>query len=174
LREVWGWNSHSRNWDLGVLRDSWNFIALLCHDLHSFKVLHTKWCSPHYECVMWKEIIERITAPKNEWSIIFLNVLPMFFFILTNSFVFDHLINFYASHHYYTTHVLWCQPIYTFTNMLMTRVFIFQKKGKRFKHSNLVYLLSYLTKMKQKTKPFANEIIQNKLINPWLKRYICE
>jgi hypothetical protein len=56
----------------------------------------------------------------------------------------------------------------------MTWVFIFEKKGKRFKHSNLVYLLSYLTKVKQKTKPFANEIIQNKLIKPSLKRYIWE
>jgi len=27
LRRVWGWNSHFQNWDLGVLRDSQNFIV---------------------------------------------------------------------------------------------------------------------------------------------------
>jgi hypothetical protein len=34
-----------------------------------------------------------------------------------------------ASHHYYKVHVLWYQPIYTFTKMFsMTWIFIFQKK----------------------------------------------
>jgi hypothetical protein len=56
----------------------------------------------------------------------------------------------------------------------MTWVFIFQKKGKKVKHLNLIYLLSYLTEMKQKTKPFENEIIQKKIIKQWLKWYICE
>jgi len=45
-----------------------------------------------------------------------------------------------------------------------TWVFIFQKRGRRFKHSNFIYVLSHLTKMKQTTKAFENEIIQNKLI----------
>jgi len=27
LGRVWGWNSHSQSWDLGVLRDSQNFRA---------------------------------------------------------------------------------------------------------------------------------------------------
>jgi hypothetical protein len=27
LRQVWGWNSHSQKWELGVLRDSWKFRA---------------------------------------------------------------------------------------------------------------------------------------------------
>jgi len=101
-----------------------------------------------------------------------------FFFFLINFFFhlcFDNSIKFYASHHYYTTHILWSRPIYTFTNMFqMTWVFIFQKRGKWFKHSNPIYLLSYLTKMKQKTKPFKNEIIQKKLIKQWLRRYIYE
>jgi hypothetical protein len=56
-----------------------HIFFLLCHNLHSFKVLHTKWCSPHYVCIMWIEMIEKFNAPKNEQSIIFLNVLPMFF-----------------------------------------------------------------------------------------------
>jgi hypothetical protein len=76
-----------------------HIFFLLCHDLHSFKVFHTKWCSPHYVCIMWKEIIERINAPKKEWSIIFLNVLPMFsLFCLIFFFhlCFDNLIKFYA------------------------------------------------------------------------------
>ncbi len=34
-------------------------FIFLYRDLHSFKVLHTKWCSPHYVCVMWKEMIEK-------------------------------------------------------------------------------------------------------------------
>jgi len=62
------------------------YFFLLCHDLRSFKVLHIEWCSPHCVCVMWKEMIERINAPKKELNIIFLNVFPMFFFILTNFF----------------------------------------------------------------------------------------
>jgi hypothetical protein len=50
----------------------------------------------------------------------------------------------------------------------------FKREEKILKHSNLTYLLTYLTKMKKKTKPFENEIIQNKLIKQWSKRYICE
>jgi hypothetical protein len=46
----------------------------------------------------------------------------------------------------------------------MTCVFNFQKRGKKPKHSNPIYLLSYLTKMMQKTKPFENEIRQK---NNW-------
>jgi hypothetical protein len=42
----------------------------------------------------------------------------------------------------------------------MTCIFIFQKRRKRPKHSNPIYLLSYLTKMKQKTNPFENETKQ--------------
>ncbi len=55
---------------------------LLCHDLDSFKVLHTKWCSPYYVCIMWKEMIEIINAPKKEQNIIFFNILVVFFFLL--------------------------------------------------------------------------------------------
>jgi hypothetical protein len=29
LRQVWGWDSHSQKWELGVLRDSRNFRARL-------------------------------------------------------------------------------------------------------------------------------------------------
>jgi hypothetical protein len=50
----------------------------------------------------------------------------------------------------------------------------FKREEKILKHSNLIYLLTYLTKMKKKTKPFENEIIQKKLTKQWSKRYICE
>jgi hypothetical protein len=131
-------------------------------------------------CVLCeKKWLKKFNAPKKEQNIIFLNVLLFFFFFFLINFFFhlcfDNSIKFYASHHYYTTHILWSRPIYTFTNMFqMTWVFIFQKRGKWFKHSNPIYLLSYLTKMKQKTKPFENEIIQKKLIKQLLRRYICE
>jgi hypothetical protein len=34
LRQVWGWNSHSQKWELGVLRDSCNFRARLQRSKH--------------------------------------------------------------------------------------------------------------------------------------------
>jgi len=34
LRQVWGWNSHSQKWELGVFRDSCNFRAQLQRSKH--------------------------------------------------------------------------------------------------------------------------------------------
>jgi len=34
FERVWGWNSHSRNWDLGVLRESWHFRVWLQGSKH--------------------------------------------------------------------------------------------------------------------------------------------
>jgi hypothetical protein len=34
LRQVWGWDSHSQKWELGVLRDSRNFRAQLQRSKH--------------------------------------------------------------------------------------------------------------------------------------------
>jgi len=34
LRQVWGWDSHSQKWELGVLRDSCNFRAQLQRSKH--------------------------------------------------------------------------------------------------------------------------------------------
>jgi hypothetical protein len=34
LRQVWGWNSHSQKWELGVLWDSWNFRVRLQKPKH--------------------------------------------------------------------------------------------------------------------------------------------
>jgi hypothetical protein len=73
------------------------FFLFRC-DLHSFKVLHNKWCSAHHMCIMWKEKIERISGKKNEFL---LSAFPMFFSGLEIILMcFDKLIKFYASHHY--------------------------------------------------------------------------
>jgi hypothetical protein len=70
-----------------------------------------------------------------------------------------------VSHHYYIVHVVWYQPIYTFTKMLsMTWVLIFKREKKKPKHLQPTYLWNYCTKMKQKIKSFENEITQKKLI----------
>jgi hypothetical protein len=34
LKQVWGWNSHSQKWELGVLRDSWKLRAWLQGSKH--------------------------------------------------------------------------------------------------------------------------------------------
>jgi hypothetical protein len=110
-----------------------NIFFFLHYDLHLLKVLNTKWCSPHYVCIMSNETIEQINGPKKERCIIFLNVFPMFLkFWLQNYFdilCFDNLIT--TSHHYYIVHTLWYQPIYILTKMCsMAGVFIFQKRKK--------------------------------------------
>jgi hypothetical protein len=38
------------------------FSSLHC-GLHSLKVLHNKWCSPHYVCIMRKYMIDKIIEP---------------------------------------------------------------------------------------------------------------
>jgi hypothetical protein len=35
----------------------YTFIFLFHCGLHSLKVLHKKWCSSHYVCIMWKDTI---------------------------------------------------------------------------------------------------------------------
>jgi hypothetical protein len=75
-------------------------LFVLCHDLHSLKVLHTKWCSPHYVCIMSKEMIERINAPKKERNIIFFNVFPMFFLFWLFIFLICVLINWLSFMHH--------------------------------------------------------------------------
>jgi hypothetical protein len=73
---------------------------------------------------------------------------------------FIHLIELYASHHYYTTQAIWYQPIYTSTSMFWMTwlIFIFQKKGKKLKYLKPT---CYLTKIKQ----FEDGIIQKKMVN---------
>jgi len=54
LRKVWGWNSHSRNWDLGVLQDSWNFRVQLQGSKHlalECSLYHQKLVN--YRCPKW-------------------------------------------------------------------------------------------------------------------------
>jgi len=63
-----------------------HFFFLLHCGLHSFKVLHNKWCSFHYVCMMWKEMTEKISGLEKEKCIIFFNVLLKFFFGINNYF----------------------------------------------------------------------------------------
>jgi hypothetical protein len=35
------------------------FVAMIRWSLHSFKVLHNKWCSHHYVYIMWKETMKK-------------------------------------------------------------------------------------------------------------------
>jgi hypothetical protein len=75
----------------------WHPLVLHC-SLHSFKVLHNKWCSPHF--IMWNKTIERINEPKKKGCIISSMFFMYIFFWLKTYFhmCFDHLIKFYASH----------------------------------------------------------------------------
>jgi hypothetical protein len=47
----------------------------LHYGLHSLQVLHNKWRSPYYICIMWKETIERTSEPMEERWTILLNVI---------------------------------------------------------------------------------------------------
>jgi len=53
----------------------------LHYGLHSLQVLHNKWCSPYYMCIMWKETIERTNQPIEERWTILLNVIVYFYWI---------------------------------------------------------------------------------------------
>jgi hypothetical protein len=68
----------------------------------------TKWCSPYYVCIMWKEMMKKIVNQYIYTSMFFLCI---FSFWLKNSFdmCFDNLIMFYASNHYYITQDIWYQ-----------------------------------------------------------------
>jgi hypothetical protein len=66
---------------------------LFHYDLQSFKVLHTKQCSPHYVCIMWKKTIETINEPKKR--VLFSKCFPHVFIILVKilfDMCFDNLI----------------------------------------------------------------------------------
>jgi hypothetical protein len=82
----------------------WHFLLLHC-GLHSLKVLHKKWCSPHYVSIIRKEMIEIFNEPKKKDVIFSSMFFPMFFFWLKNCF--DSLIKIDASHHYYITKSTW-------------------------------------------------------------------
>ncbi len=76
------------------------FFLLRCDNTH----LHTKWCSPHHVCIMWKETIERINGPKRKdvlFSYVFKN--PGYKIILICVLI----IWLNTSHHNNIVHVLW-------------------------------------------------------------------
>jgi hypothetical protein len=140
-----------------------NIFFLLHYDLHLLKVLNTKWCSPHYACIMWKETIERINGPKKWRCIIFLDVFPMFFkFWLQNYFDmwFDNLIKYITS------------LLYSVCSMILTHLYLYKnvfndmnihlskERKKKPKHLKPTYLWNYLTKMKQTIKLFQNAVMQ--------------
>ncbi len=58
-----------------------SFLFFLHYDLHLLKVLNTKWCSPHYICIMWNETTEQLNGPKRK-DILFLSMLFLFLKIL--------------------------------------------------------------------------------------------
>jgi len=103
-----------------------NIFFLFHCDLHLLKMLNTKLCSPHYVCIMWKETIKRINGPKKK---------KMYYFPLCFSYVFNFLVTklfwyvfliiwLNASHYNYIMHILWYQPIYTFTIMFLMAWFL--------------------------------------------------
>jgi hypothetical protein len=124
------------------------FFLLHCN-LHPHRVLQTKWCSFHYVCIMWKEMIEKINEPKKKRCIIFLNVLPMvffgqFFFWYGILLSFVHHIIIYNMSHMISTHLYLCK------HFKMKWIFIFQNKRKKPKHLTPTYLSNYLNKMNKR------------------------
>jgi hypothetical protein len=54
LRQVWGWDSHSQKWELGVLRDSHNFRTRLQRSKHlSLRCLYTVGKALKCRCRKW-------------------------------------------------------------------------------------------------------------------------
>jgi len=70
-----------------------HIFLIFYYYLNSLKVLHNKWCSPHYVYIMWTEMIKLIKVPKKERFII-LNVFPVYFFGLKN------LLGLHVASHY--------------------------------------------------------------------------
>jgi hypothetical protein len=82
------------------------YIFLLHCSLHSFKVLHNKWCPSHYVCIMWKQMNEIISELKKLKMHYFLCI----FYLKTYfDMCFDNLIKFYVSHQ--GTNFLRCSKI---------------------------------------------------------------
>jgi hypothetical protein len=89
------------------LNKLWFFIEHFCHEfsrfglthilfffrcvLHSLKVLHNKWYSHHYVCIMWKELLKDLMNQKRKDVIIslmfFIYIYILFYFILAKKLV---------------------------------------------------------------------------------------
>jgi hypothetical protein len=133
-----------------------NFSASWWYKLNVLKALNIKWCSPHYVCIMWKEMIEIINEPKKERCITFLNVFPMFWnFWLQNYFdmCFDNLVTCITSLLYSACFMI-STHLYLYKNVFNDMSIHLSKEKKITKHLQPTYLWNYLTKMKQKIKSF--------------------
>jgi hypothetical protein len=126
------------------------FILLRC-DLHLLKVLNTKWCSPHYVCIMWKELLKELMNQKRK-DVLFSSML----FLCFKNFGYKIIMTCYDN---------WIKCIisllYNACSMISTHLYLYKKTPK---HLKPTYLWNYLTKMKPKIKSFENIIIQKKMI----------
>jgi hypothetical protein len=98
--------------------------------LHSFRVLHNKWCSSHYMCIIWKEIIKKICEPKKEKCTIVLNV--FFFFGLKKILICVLIIwlsSWITSLLYSTSHMI-STHLYLYKCVLNDIGISFKKEGK--------------------------------------------
>jgi len=130
------------------------FFFLHC-GLHLLKVLHNKWYSSQYVCIMWKETIKGMNGPRKkkyyfpQWfSYVFFFKVKRIFWYLFRSF---DLIDCITSLLDYTNPML-ISHLYFYMYVLNDILFIFQNKGKQSKHSKCTYLSNYLNKIKQKLK----------------------
>jgi hypothetical protein len=112
---------------------AWTFFFLFRCDLHLLKVLDTKCYSPHYVCIMWKEMIEKINGPIEESFTIFLNVFLMFKKIwLQNYFdiCFDNLIKYITSLLYSACSMI-STHLYLYNNFFNDMNIHFSKKKQK-------------------------------------------
>ncbi len=96
--DIWTWNEFS----------GMNIFFLLHYDLHLLKVLNTKWCSPHYACIMWKEQLKELMDPKKK-KLLFSSMFFLCFKIFGYRIIFIYVLIIWVntSHLYYIVHVLW-------------------------------------------------------------------
>ncbi len=122
-----------------------NIFFLLHCDLHLLKVLNTKWCSPHYVCIMWKETIEIINGPKKGKMYYFPHIFLMFLkFWLQICFdmCFGHLIKLITSLLYGACSMI-SNHLYLYNNVFNDMSIHFSKEKKKPKHLKPAYLWNY-------------------------------
>jgi hypothetical protein len=131
------------------------FFSLLHCGLHSFKMLHNKWCSPHYVCIMWKETITKLVNqkmkdvyfPQHFSYVVSILAKNLFWYVFWS---FDEVLCI-TSLSYNTSHMI-STHLYLYKHILSDIQYIFQKMGKWLKHLKCTYLSNYLNKMKKKIK----------------------
>jgi hypothetical protein len=72
---------------MSFLSLAFTYFLLFHCVLHSLKVLHNKWCSDHYVCIMWKQTIEKFSGPERK-DVLFSSMFFLCIFLFAQQIIF--------------------------------------------------------------------------------------